>query len=120
MKDFRTLKVWEKAHALALEVYLLTAEFPADERFGLTIQMRRSGAAVPTHIAEGCGADSDQELARLLLVAMQSACELEYQLLLSRDLTYTPADAYAALEPRITEVKKMLTSYAQRIRAGNL
>ncbi len=119
MKDFRTLKVWDKAHALALEVYKLTMRFPADERFGLTIQMRRSGAAIPTHIAEGCGSDNDQELARLMQAAVRSACELEYQLLLSRDLTYTPAELYAALEPKVVEVKKMLTAYIQRIRAGN-
>ena len=119
MKDFRTLKVWEKSHALALQVYKLTMQFPSDERFGLTIQMRRSAAAIPTHIAEGCGADNDQELARLMQVAMRSACELEYQLLLSRDLTYTPADLYAELEPKIVEVKKMLTAYIQQIRAGN-
>jgi len=119
MKDFRTLKVWEKAHALVQEIYKLTARFPADERFGLTIQMRRSGAAIPTHMAEGCRTDNDQDMARLFQMAMRSACELEYQLLLSRDLTYTPMDLYAELEPRVTEVKKMLTSYLQRVRAGN-
>lgn len=108
-----------KAHALVLEIYKLTTRFPVEERFGLTIQMRRSGAAIPTHLAEGCGADNDQDMARLFQLGMRSACELEYQLLLSRDLTYTPLELYAELEPRVIEVKKMLTSYIQRVRAGN-
>lgn len=119
MQDFRTLKVWEKSHALVQEVYKLTTKFPGDERFGLILQMRRSAAAVPTHIAEGCGSLDGQDYARFLQSALRSACELEYQLLLSRDLTYTPADLYAELEPKIVEVKKMLTAYIQRIRAGN-
>jgi len=120
VKDFRSLKVWEKAHALALEVYKLTASFPVDERFGLTIQMRRSGAAIPTHIAEGCGTDNDQDFARVLQLSMRSACDLEYQLLLSRDLTFTRVELYAELEPKVVEVKKMLTVLIQRLRAGNL
>lgn len=119
MKDFRTLKVWEKAHALILEVYKLTAKFPVDERFGLTIQMRRSGSSIPTHIAEGCGTDNDQDFARLLQMSMRSACDLEYQLLLSRDLTFTPTDLYAELEPKLIEVKKMLSVFIQKLRSGN-
>ena len=120
MQDFRSLKVWEKSHALALAVYKLTAKFPTEEKFGLTIQMRRSAAAVPTHIAEGCGSLDGQDYGRFLQSALRSACELEYQLLLSKDLTYTPAEVYSDLEPRVTEVKKMLTAYIQRIRTGNL
>ena len=120
MKDFRTLKVWEKAHALVLEVYRLTTRFPADERFGLTIQMRRSATAIPTNIAEGCGTDNDQDFARLLQMAMRNACDLEYQLLLSRDLTFTPSEIYAELEPKVVEVKKMLSVFIHKLRAGNL
>ena len=119
MQDFRTLKVWEKAHALALTIYQLSVRFPSDEKFGLTIHMRRSAAGIPTHIAEGCGSLEGQDYTRHFQNALRSACELEYQLLLSRDLTYTPADLYAELEPKIVEVKKMLTAYIQRIRAGN-
>ncbi len=120
MQDFRTLKVWEKAHSLALQVYKLSMKFPSEEKFGLTIQMRRSAAAVPTHIAEGCGSLEGSDYGRYLQNALRSACELEYQLLLSKDLTYTPPEVYSELEPRVIEVKKMLTAYIQRIRAGNL
>jgi four helix bundle protein len=86
MRDFRTLKVWEKAHALVLSVYRATSSFPRDELFGLTSQMRRSAASIPTNIAEGCGANTDAEFARFCQYAVRSSCELEYQLLLSRDL----------------------------------
>ena len=119
MQDFRTLKVWEKAHALVLAVYQLTSKFPGDERFGLTIQMRRSAAAIPTQIAEGCGSLEGQDYTRFFQNALRSARELEYQLLLSRDLTYTPAELYVELDPKVVEVQKMLTAYIQRIRAGN-
>ena len=120
MQDFRTLKVWEKSHSLVLAVYKLTMNFPGEERFGLILQIRRSVAAIPTDIAEGCGSLKGQDYARFMQSALRSACELEYQLLLSKDLTYTPADLYAELELRVVEVKKMLSAYIQRIRAGNL
>ncbi|MCK5545095.1 MAG: four helix bundle protein, partial [Desulfobulbaceae bacterium] len=69
MRDFRDLKVWEKAHRLTLEVYRITKNFPSDERFGLTVQLRRATASVPTNIAEGCGRHSERELARFMSIA---------------------------------------------------
>lgn len=94
MKDYRKLEVWKLAHALTLSVYRCTREFPKEELFGLTSQMRRSSASVPTNIAEGCGRDGDAELKRFLSVALGSACELDYQLLLASELGYlTTRDA---------------------------
>jgi four helix bundle protein len=87
MQNFKELKVWQKAHRLTLDVYKVTTRFPKDEMFGLTSQMRRSSASIPTNIAEGCGRDSRAELARFLSIAMGSASELEYQLILAKDLT---------------------------------
>ena len=66
MKDFRKLDVWGKAHHLALEVYRATNGFPAQERYGLTSQMRRAATSIPTNIAEGCGRGGDAELGRFL------------------------------------------------------
>ena len=88
MRDFRELKVWEKAHRLTLQVYRITKNFPSDEQFGLTVQLRRAAASVPTNIAEGCGRDSERELARFMSIAGGSASEVEYQLLLACDLNY--------------------------------
>lgn len=88
MKDFRRLQVWEKAHRLTLAVYELTAAFPREERYGLTSQMRRSSASVACNIAEGCGRQGNAEFHRFLQIAMGSSSELDYQLLLARDLRY--------------------------------
>ena len=91
MKDFRNLKVWEKSHQLALAVYKATSTFPRHELYGLTSQIRRACASIPANIAEGCGRSGDAELARFLQIAMGSASELEYHLLLARDLGFLPA-----------------------------
>jgi len=87
MKDFRKLDVWAKAHALTLAIYRVTAGFPTEERYGLTSQLRRACVSIPTNIAEGCGRNSDAELARFAEIAMGSSSEVEYLLLLSRDCT---------------------------------
>ncbi len=86
MKDFRHLKVWQKSHELTLAVYKATSLFPPDELYGLRSQIRRSCASIPANIAEGCGRNADGDFARFLQIAMGSASELEYHLLLVRDL----------------------------------
>ena len=94
MKDYRKLKVWEKSHKLALEVYKATLEFPKTEVYGLVSQMRRAASSIPSNIAEGSGRGGDAELARFLRIAMGSASELKYQLLLARDLKYVDEGAF--------------------------
>ncbi len=86
MGDFRSLKVWEKAHRLTLEVYQVTAPFPADERLGLMSRIRRSAASLPANFPEGCGRISDRELGRFRRIALGSENELAYRLFLVRDL----------------------------------
>jgi len=115
MKDFRELKVWHKAHQLALQVYQHSAQLPPDERFGLTAHLRKSATSIPSNIAEGCGRQGDRELARFLNIAAGSATELEYQLLLARDLGYLPADAHAELDAVVGEVKRMLYRFVQTL-----
>jgi four helix bundle protein len=91
MKDFRELQVWRKAHELTLAVYQITASFPREELYGLTAQLRRAGSSIAANLAEGCGRNGDAELARFCSMAMGSASELEYHLLLARDLKLIPA-----------------------------
>jgi four helix bundle protein len=117
MKDFRKLKVWERAHQLVLTVYQRTASFPRDETYGLTAQIRRSAASIPSNIAEGCGRDGDAELARFCLIARGSATELEYQILLAYDLNLIPSEHYEELTLQITEIKRMLTVLVQKLNA---
>jgi len=94
MRDFRQIKVWEKAHKLTLEIYKTTAHFPKEELYGLTSQLRRSCASIPANIAEGFGRGGNVELARFLQIGMGSAYEVEYHALLSKDLGFIKADAY--------------------------
>ena len=117
MKDFRQLKVWEKSHQLALAIYKATKEFPKEELYGLTSQIRRASMSIPTNIAEGCGRNTDKEFARFLQIAMGSASEEEYQLILARDLKFLPTESYEQIHNDIEEVKRMLASLLKTLRA---
>lgn len=117
MKDFRNLKVWENSHRLTLEVYAVTKTFPKDELFGLTSQLRRSASSIPANIAEGCGKSSDPDFARFLQIAFGSACEVDYHLVLSRDLGYLTPEQYSAINDDLLSVKKMLAAFITKIRA---
>jgi four helix bundle protein len=115
MKNFRDLKVWEKAHMVALTCYEITRGFPREEIFGLVSQIRRSGSSIPANIAEGCGRRGNAELHRFLQMAMGSANELEYHILLSKDLNYLQTDVYERTQARVEEVKRMLASLIRKV-----
>jgi four helix bundle protein len=117
MKDFKNIKAWSKAHQLACLAYRATAKFPKEEMYGLTSQIRRAASSIPANIAEGCGRYGDAELARFCQIAMGSASELEYHLLLARDLELLNEKDHLYLESELIEVKRMLTSFIQRLRA---
>ena len=120
MKDFRKLMVWEKAHQLTLAIYHVTAVFPSEETYGLTSQMRRAASSIPSNIAEGCGREGDAELSRFCTIARGSASELEYQILLSRDLKMMQPDDYERLTQQAVEIKRMLTVLVQKLNAEKL
>jgi four helix bundle protein len=88
MVNYRDLQVWEKAHKLTLALYRGTHDFPKEERFGLTNQIRRSSTSIAANLAEGCGRKSDGEMARFIQISMGSGAELSYHLLLARDLGF--------------------------------
>ena len=117
MKDFHELKVWQKSHRLTLEVYRITATFPRSELYGLTSQLRRSCASIPANLAEGCGRNGDAEFARFCSIAMGSASELEYHLLLARDLKLIPPKDHDELAQRAVELKRMLAGLLQKLKA---
>jgi four helix bundle protein len=116
MKSYRSLQVWSKSHELTLAIYRAAASFPREELYGLTSQVRRCAASIPSNIAEGCGRGSDAELRQFLQQAMGSATELDYQLLLARDLELLAADAYSTLAAQVTEIQKMLAAFILRLR----
>jgi four helix bundle protein len=117
MKDFHELRVWQKAHELTLAVYQITATFPREELYGLTTQLRRSSSSIPANLAEGCGRSGDAEFARFCVIAMGSASELEYHLLLAKDLKLIKPKSYEDLTQRTTQVKRMLTGLIQKLKA---
>jgi four helix bundle protein len=118
MRDFRQIKVWEKAHNLTLEIYTITAIFPREELYGLTSQLRRASASIPANIAEGFGRGGNVELARFLQIGMGSAYEVEYHALLAKDLGFLSEATYDRLAAQIIEVKRMLAALLVKVRAG--
>ena len=117
MQDYRNLKVWQTAHEVTLDVYKVTKSFPQSEIYGLTSQLRRATASVPENIAEGCGRGSDADFARFLHIAMGSTNELEYELLLAKDLSYISEVEYVAINNSVREEKQMLTSLIKKLKA---
>lgn len=117
MRDFKELKVWQKAHRFVLDLYKHTRNFPSDERFGLTAHLRKSASSIPSNIAEGCGREGEREFARFLSIAAGSASESEYQLLLAHDLGYLQSDTHQKLDDQINEVKRMLNSLLHKLTA---
>jgi len=118
MQNYKDLKVWEKAHQFTLHVYEVSAGFPKTEIYSLTSQLRRAAASIPANIAEGCGKYTQNDVARFLNIAMGSANESEYFLLLARDLKYLSEEAYEILYKLINEIKGMLISLISKVRSS--
>lgn len=117
MKDFHELQVWQKAHQLTLAVYAVTATFPREERYGLSSQLRRASSSVAANLAEGCGRTGDGEFARFCSIAMGSASELEYHLLLARDLNLIKPEDYEILNPQTIQLKRMLGALIRKLKS---
>ena len=115
MRDFSKLSIWQKSHELTLKIYTLTKSFPREEIFGLTSQMRRSASSIPTNIAEGCGRSSNPQLKHFLDISSGSASELEYQLILSKDLHYISQIIFSELQPMVIEIRKMIHAYRDQL-----
>ncbi len=119
MQPFRKLFVWQKAHTLALSLYKTTRTFPRDERYGLTSQIRRSAASICANIAEGCGRQTRRDFARFAYIALGSASELEYHLLMAADLGILNKECYVPLDSSVTQVKRMLAGLIRRLMTDN-
>ncbi len=117
MQNFRDLKVWQKAHALTLQIYKITKAFPKSELYGLVNQIRRSASSIPTNIAEGSVQGTDAQFARFLYVALGSATELDYQLLLADELEYISAIKHQQLASELDQIKKMLSAFIRKLKA---
>ncbi|WP_207491506.1 four helix bundle protein [Aridibaculum aurantiacum] len=115
MRNFQQLEFWKRSHLLTLKIYRLTQNFPKEETYGLTSQMRRSSASISTNIAEGCGRHSNGDFKRFLIISTGSCSELHYQVLLSHDLGYIDEITYKELDEEIIQLRKMIYSYADKL-----
>jgi four helix bundle protein len=117
MQNYKDLKVWEKSHLFTLKVYEETKSFPKEDLYSLTNQIRRSSSSIPANIAEGCGKNTNPELAHFLNISLGSANESEYLLLLAKDLGYLRQEKYELLSTIVNEIKAMLISLITKVRA---
>ena len=119
MQDYRKLTVWLKAHRLTLKVYGATHSRATQRHTALISQIRRAAMSVPANIAEGCGKESRRELGRFLEIAIGSATELEYHLVLARDLQLLSDGVHAGLAIDVAEVLRMLVALRRRVRSAD-
>ena len=116
MQNYKDLKVWEKAHQFTLMVYEASKHFPKEELYGLTNQLRRSASSIPANIAEGCGKNTKGDFANFLNIALGSANESEYFILLTKDLAYINTEKFETLSKLINEIKAMLIALIAKVR----
>lgn len=116
MKDFRSLSVWERSHQFVLRMYKEIDKFPKYEKFRLSDQLIRASYSIPMNIAEGSGRQTDKDFARFIQISIGSACEVEYQLLLLKDLEMLDVDTYDELIGEIIIIRKMLINLVKKLR----
>ena len=115
MREYKKYDIWKLSHFLTLEIYKITEDFPKEEVFGLTSQIRRASSSVGINIVEGCGRGSDEDFKRFLRNASGSAFEVEYILLLSKDLNYISEEKFLELSPKAEELKMKISKLILKI-----
>jgi four helix bundle protein len=113
MRDFKKYDIWQLSHTFTLRIYSNTSLFPKDELYGITSQIRRASSSIPTNISEGCGRNSDKEFNQFLNIALGSASETEYSIILSRDLNYIDTEKFEILEKEINIIKSKIYKLKQ-------
>ena len=118
MQDFKNLKVWQKAHELALHTYKITTDFPREELFGLRNTLRKTSVDIPALIAEGCAKENNLEFSRLIANSIALGNRLEYYALMARDIEMIPEAVHSDYLERIVEVRKMLSGFNRHLEHG--
>mgnify|MGYP003640803625 CR=1 FL=1 len=116
MRDFKKYDIWKLSHLLTLKIYDITKTYPKDEIYGVISQIRRAASSIPTNISEGCGRDSDTEFNRFLTIALGSASEVEYLIILSKDLNYIDDNSFINLNQEINIIKRKIYSLKQKLK----
>jgi four helix bundle protein len=115
MADYKQLAVWHRAHQFTIDIYNVTRSFPQSEMFGLVSQMRRSAVSIGSNLAEGKGRGGDSEFRRFIKIALGSASEIEYQLLVARDVQLVSTSDFERLNSEICEISCMLWALQQKV-----
>ena len=113
--NFKELKVWQKSRVFVKNLFLLTNQYPKDERFELVSQMRRAAISIPSNIAEGSGRNSNKDFRRFLNIAISSAYELETQIIISLDLGYILEEEFNNRSNDIHEIQKMIIGFRKSL-----
>ena len=120
LKNYKDLNVWQKSYELCLKIYVLTAKFPKEERYGLTSQLRRSVVSIPSNIAEGYGRKTTADYIRMLYISYGSVCELETQVLLAGDLGFIEKGELSTAKKDIEEIERMLKALIKSLENKSL
>lgn len=115
MQDFRNLEVWKKAHAVVLDVHRSTRSLPRDEIFGVTMHLRRASLGIASRIAEGCGREVDAEFVVDLRKALAGCNELEYLIVVAKDLELWKPELCGELTSRVIEVRRMIHGFIRKL-----
>jgi len=121
MRNYKKFSVWLRSHELALIVYKeIVPGFPDSEKYGLSSQIRRAAYSIPFNIVEGCGRNSEKDFAHFLDISLGSTQELEYCLLLIKDLLFIKEDQYLVLYEKINAIKAMIINLIKKIRSESV
>ena len=115
MRNFKKYDIWKLSHQFTLTIYSISTSFPKDETYNLISQIRRSSLSIPTNIAEGCGRNSDKEFNQFLNIALGSATETEYLILLAKDLNYLNEVNYLLLDQQINTIKSKIYTLKNKL-----
>lgn len=115
MRDFRKYEVWQLSHNFVLEIYSISKNFPKEEQFNITSQLRRSSASIPTNISEGCGRNSDKEFNHFLNIALGSTSETEYLIILCQDLNLIETENSIQLLEKINHIKSKIFKLKEKL-----
>lgn len=115
MNNYKDLQVWQRSIKLAVTIYKLTSVLPVEEKFGLVSQMRRCAVSVPSNIAEGSGRRTNKEFAQFLSISYGSLCELDTQVIISRELSFLSKEDVAEIEKEVGEIQKMLYALIAKV-----
>ena len=115
MHNYKNLHIWQEGLNLARKIYEVTANFPANEKYGIVSQMTRAAVSIPSNIAEGAGRNSNKDFANFLSIAIGSIFELHTQIAICEQIGYINEETTKQLEQQIYTLQQQITTYKQRI-----